>query len=92
MDTAVVDRRRDRRVPKASCVASAFKRRKIAHARNQFLNNCGSVSSSSWSYLRGRVQLVGVGFWDEQHGQTGVAPNAIELHPVLSIRGKCRKR
>jgi hypothetical protein len=23
-----------------------------------------------------------VGFWDFNHGQTGVATNAIELHPV----------
>ncbi len=31
------------------------------------------------------VQLEGVGFFDRLHGQTGVAPNGIELHPVLSI-------
>ena len=32
------------------------------------------------------VVVTGVGFFDFLHGQTGVAPNAIELHPVLSIR------
>lgn len=32
-----------------------------------------------------RVTVVGVGFFDFIHGQTGVAPNGIELHPVLSI-------
>jgi len=26
-----------------------------------------------------------VAFFDYQHGQTGVAPNAIELHPVLDF-------
>ncbi len=31
------------------------------------------------------VQLTGVGFFDFIHGQTGVAPNGVELHPVLSI-------
>jgi hypothetical protein len=31
------------------------------------------------------VQITGVGFFDFIHGQTGVAPNGIELHPVLSI-------
>ena len=31
------------------------------------------------------VTVVGVGFFDFLHGQTGVAPNGIELHPVLSI-------
>lgn len=29
--------------------------------------------------------ITGVGFFDFLHGQTGVAPNGFELHPVLSI-------
>lgn len=32
-----------------------------------------------------QATVVGVGFFDFLHGQTGVAPNGIELHPVLSI-------
>ncbi len=31
------------------------------------------------------VDVVGVGFFDFLHGQTGVAPNGIELHPVLGV-------
>ena len=31
------------------------------------------------------VIVEGVGFFDYLHGQTGVAPNGIELHPVTSI-------
>ncbi|HZS08970.1 MAG TPA: lamin tail domain-containing protein [Blastocatellia bacterium] len=31
------------------------------------------------------VRVTGVGFFDFIHGQTGVAPNGIELHPVLDI-------
>jgi hypothetical protein len=31
------------------------------------------------------VTLTGLGFFDFAHGQDGVAPNAIELHPVISI-------
>lgn len=31
------------------------------------------------------VVVTGVGFFDFLHGQTGVAPNAIELHPVLAL-------
>jgi hypothetical protein len=31
------------------------------------------------------VQVTGIGFFDFIHGQTGVAPNGIELHPVLDI-------
>ena len=32
-----------------------------------------------------RVTVTGVGFFDRLHGQTGVARNGIELHPVFSI-------
>jgi hypothetical protein len=32
-----------------------------------------------------RARVVGVAFFDYKHGQTGVAPNAIELHPVLGF-------
>jgi len=31
------------------------------------------------------VTITGVGFFDFAHGQTGLAPTAIELHPVLKI-------
>jgi len=31
------------------------------------------------------VTITGVGFFDRIHGQTGVAPNGIELHPVLTV-------
>jgi hypothetical protein len=31
------------------------------------------------------VRISGVGFFDFIHGQTGVAPNGIEIHPILSI-------
>lgn len=29
--------------------------------------------------------LTGIGFFDRDHGQTGRAPNIVELHPVLSV-------
>lgn len=31
------------------------------------------------------VTLTGLGFFDFNHGQLGVAPNAIEIHPVINI-------
>ena len=31
------------------------------------------------------VTVTGVAFFDALHGQEGVAPNGIELHPVLMI-------
>jgi hypothetical protein len=36
--------------------------------------------------LCARAAVTGVAFFDYDHGQTGVAPNAIELHPVLAFR------
>jgi hypothetical protein len=36
--------------------------------------------------LCARASVTGVAFFDFNHGQTGVAPNAIELHPVLAFR------
>ena len=32
------------------------------------------------------IEITGVGFFDFEHSQCGVAPNAIELHPVLAVR------
>ncbi len=32
-----------------------------------------------------KVELTGVGFFDFDHGQDGLAPNCIEIHPVLMI-------
>jgi hypothetical protein len=31
------------------------------------------------------VKVTGVGFFDFKHGQRGLAPNAIELHPVATV-------
>jgi len=32
-----------------------------------------------------RVRVTGILFFDRLHGQIGVAPNGVELHPVLDI-------
>jgi hypothetical protein len=40
--------------------------------------------SHVWMCARARV--TGVAFFDFDHGQTGIAPNAIELHPILGLR------
>ena len=77
--------------PKRSCVAAPFKRKRIAGARRRFINNCGSMSGA-WARLKGSVDVTGVGFWDSVHGQAGVAPNGIELHPVLGFSGACSRR
>jgi hypothetical protein len=32
------------------------------------------------------ITVIGVGFFDFLHGQTGVAPNGVELHPLLDVQ------
>jgi hypothetical protein len=75
--------------PAPHCVASPFKRPEIRAARRSLLSRCPAIGSSDFTLLHGNVVITGVGFWDILHGQTGVAPNGIELHPVLSFTGTC---
>jgi len=55
----------------------------ISHARSQF--DARFTATTSMKTTSTPVTVKGVGFWDFLHGQTGVAPNGIELHPVLDI-------
>jgi len=71
--------------------AGSYKRSQITAARTALLKDCGSIGGSDWTKLNGSATLTGVGFFDEMHGQTGIAPNGIELHPVLSYSGSCSK-
>ncbi len=45
----------------------------------------GQPSSSQFTNLTGTATITGVGFFDFLHGQTGVATNGIELHPVIGF-------
>ncbi len=75
-------------IPSPSCVgASSPFKSLISAARSDFVEEIAPPSHG-----RGQIQdvdmavrVVGVGFFDFLHGQTGVAPNGIELHPVLKI-------
>jgi hypothetical protein len=37
-----------------------------------------------------RAKVTGVAFFDSEHGETGAAPNGIELHPILGFH--CLRR
>lgn len=56
----------------------------IAAARAAF--DAKYTASSSFQNISVPVTVTGAGFFDFPHGQDGVAPNAIELHPVLDIQ------
>jgi len=53
-----------------------------------FDSNIGLPSNSKFTYLEKHipVTIIGVGFFDFKHGQKGMAENAREIHPVLSIK------
>jgi hypothetical protein len=42
--------------------------------------------SDQWTYVAPRGTLTGVRFFDFNHGQAGVADNAVELHPVFGFK------
>jgi len=55
----------------------------ISRARGQFDARLTATSTMKTTSLP--ITIRGIGFWDFIHGQTGVAPNGIEVHPVLNI-------
>jgi len=61
--------------PNADCNtgATAYRRKQMSDARAA-VKICVNA------------QLTGVAFFDFFHHQTGVAPNEIELHPLLAFR------
>jgi hypothetical protein len=74
--------------PAANCVgarASARARQLMTNARAALIRACGTPNTEQFTLLSGTAVINGVGFFDFKHGQRGVAPNAIELHPVLGF-------
>ena len=61
--------------PDADCDkgATSYRRKQMKDARAA-VKRCANA------------QLTGVAFFDFFHHQTGVAPNEIELHPLLAFR------
>ena len=55
----------------------------IAHARAQF--DAVFTATINFQNADVPVQITGVGFFDYLEGQEGVAPNGVELHPIIDI-------
>ena len=55
----------------------------IAHARAQF--DAMFTATTTFQNANVPVQITGVGFFDAFEGQEGIAPNGIELHPIIDI-------
>jgi hypothetical protein len=58
--------------PFCTARATAYRKRQMRKARSR-VRPCA------------RARVVGVAFFDYYHGQTGVAPNVIELHPIVGF-------
>jgi hypothetical protein len=71
-----------------SCAVGSPVVARIAAARADFVRACGAPERS-FTRLQGTATIDGVGFFDFLHGQRGVAPNGIELHPALRFAGAC---
>ena len=72
-------------IPSPSCVASSsVLLSSIQNARSEF--DARYTPTDSFQTANIPVTITGVGFFDFLHGQTGVAPNGIELHAVLDIQ------
>lgn len=82
-------------IPDPSCVTAnsnptvAAQQQRIGTARAALLRYAlakGLTLSGSYQTVDWPANLTGVGFFDFDHGQNGVAPNAVELHPVLAFQ------
>src|SRR5579859_3447557 len=72
-------------IPDPACVGSTSPLLPdIRTARSEF--DARYTPNGSFQTANTPVTVTGVGFFDYLHGQTGVAPNGIELHAVLDIQ------
>ena len=55
----------------------------IANARAKF--DAMFTPDGNFQFVNVPIQITGVAMFDFAHGQTGAAPNGIEIHPVLDI-------
>ena len=71
--------------PTVACSSNANTgaKTRMQNSRNAFGAACGVPGASSFTKLKGKATIRGIGFFDFKHGKRGVAPNGIELHPVL---------
>jgi len=71
-------------IPSPTCVGSGSPFfAGIQNARSEF--DAKFTATTSFQTANIPVRIKGVGMFDFLHGQTGVAPNGIEIHPVLDI-------
>jgi hypothetical protein len=71
-------------IPLPGCVGSGSPfAASIANARAKF--DAMFTPDGNFQLVSVPIQITGVAMFDFPHGQTGAAPNGIEIHPVLDI-------
>lgn len=77
--------------PAASCLAQSSDAPALEAARSDLISALGDPPTAGYQNLNPApcVTLTGVVFFDRIHGQRGVAPNGIELHPIVSFQAGC---
>jgi hypothetical protein len=69
-------------IPCPNCASGGRFACNITHSRGALEAKFGSPPTLSGTSV---VSVIGVGMYDPPHGQTGRAPNNLELHPVIAI-------
>ena len=71
-------------IPDPGCLSpSSNFRSGIIHARAQF--DAMFTATTTFKTANVPVVITGVGFFDYNEGQEGIAPNGVELHPIVDI-------
>jgi hypothetical protein len=73
-------------IPRPGCVSSASPWKSLITSARTAITSRYTVSLSQWHFVNRLINVRGLGFFDEEHGVTGAAPNDIELHPVTGVR------
>jgi hypothetical protein len=72
-------------LPSPNCLSSSSPfATGIRNARTEF-DRKFVVKPNRFTHVNVPVKVTGIGFYDFSHGQTGIADNRIELHPVIDI-------
>jgi hypothetical protein len=65
------------------CTKGSIFKNQIVQVRKDIDAKLGAIKGKKKPHIP--VTVTGIGFYDPIHGQEGVAPNGIELHPILEI-------
>jgi hypothetical protein len=72
--------------PAPHCASGSVVLAQIEQVRQQLDTQLPALARGEVIRPNMAATVTGVGFFDRLHGQTGVAPNGIELHPLLSVQ------